>query len=153
MLGRDIEQLEIVNIKLDIRPFVHLEAHIAKRPQNVACGLRYHMQVPGPVGPSGQGDIHRFGLKACLLLVRDDTLLRFGVSFLKLNFGRVDGLPGSGSLFGSKCPHASEEGSKPALLAQVFPVPFFQRFTVFHPGQCCQGFPPGLFDLFNLKLA
>jgi hypothetical protein len=83
MVGRDIEGFEIIEIRLDLRPFVDTETDVAEDPFDGLKDGGDRVQAAALDGAPGKRDVDRFGLE----------LLRFfplGERFSQIADGRFD---------------------------------------------------------------
>ena len=65
MIGRKIQRLEVVIIRLNLRPFFHRVPKIAKHPDHLVHGLDDRMLRPERTANAGKGDVDALGHRSC----------------------------------------------------------------------------------------
>jgi len=139
VIGRHIEETEVVFIRLHVWPVVHLKAHFGKDRAVLAQVLCRDVQVADAGRPAGQRDVHGSHGKLCGQRFLFERLLACAEGRFKAGLDLVGRLAVGGTFFARQlADHVHGRGQRAALTAQVANAPRFERIRLGRRGQRLQ---------------
>ncbi len=146
MLG-DVEQGEVVLVRLHVRGAVDLEAHLAKDAVEQAQSLGGGMQPPAGGRPAGQGHIHPLRNQGVFQRGLLDLLAAPGKGGFQGQFGRIGPLADRRPLLPGQSAQAGKDEHHRGAFRQVGTLPGLQAGFI---ADCRQLIQPALLHLRQL---
>ena len=130
MVGRRVERLEVVPVRLDVAAEVHLEAHLAEEVDNLFAHVVERVRAAGGNARTGEAHIHKTAFQLLLEggLVRGLDSLVDGLGDGDLKF--VHELAVSRTFLGAERAHLLHEVGDGPLLAEVLHAEVVDGFLV-----------------------
>ena len=119
VMGRNVEQGEVVIVELHVPAAVDLESHVGPDRVNPAQDLGGGMQAPAAGGPARQGDVELFALERVFQLRRLERFLAGGKCAFQRALDFVAALAGLRPLIGRKLAQIAKEGRERRAAAEV----------------------------------
>ncbi|MPM72572.1 hypothetical protein SDC9_119548 [bioreactor metagenome] len=153
MVFGDVEQLEVIFVKLDLRPFAHFKAHADEYIAYFAIHQRDRVQPARSRLDARRGHVNRLGREAQLLLQFPERTFLF--ADVRFDFGArlVHALAHLGPLLGRKLAHRAQDFRQLAFFAEEFNAQLLDRLLVFGKRERFERAFPDLFKFVHDDLS